>query len=249
MHNATTKQRLSALRRRLGIFSGAPRWVRERRERLGRLHATIADALGLGRPMLAGAASETPTPVFAMPAVSSPPTRADEPSSSRWVTDGMVLAPAPDSSQATTEVVSPPATTEVLSAADVARTLEIAMPEGTEGASPGARIAVIAAVVVAAVAGLVFALMPGVPSPAQVERPLATENPVLAPVRPARPALAETPPAPAAVRVRRGDTLWALAAKHLGDPARWPRLHEANRDRIRDPDLIYPGQRLEVPAR
>ncbi|HEY6003396.1 MAG TPA: LysM peptidoglycan-binding domain-containing protein, partial [Anaeromyxobacter sp.] len=60
-------------------------------------------------------------------------------------------------------------------------------------------------------------------------------------------------PAPAAaaspVVVRRGDTLWALSASHLGDPLRWPRLHQANRDRIRDPDLIYPGQRLDLPAR
>lgn len=57
------------------------------------------------------------------------------------------------------------------------------------------------------------------------------------------------------VVVRRGDTLWALAAAHLGRSAddastaravdRW---HAANADVIgSDPDLIHPGQRLTPP--
>jgi nucleoid-associated protein YgaU len=56
------------------------------------------------------------------------------------------------------------------------------------------------------------------------------------------------PPA-GTVEVRRGDTLWHLSAAHLGDPLRWPELHRANRAIIRDPDLIYPGQALQVPGR
>jgi nucleoid-associated protein YgaU len=55
--------------------------------------------------------------------------------------------------------------------------------------------------------------------------------------------------APAAVTVREGDSHWRLSGRAdiYGDPRRWPRLYEANRDRIRDADLIYPGQELRVP--
>lgn len=46
--------------------------------------------------------------------------------------------------------------------------------------------------------------------------------------------------------VRRGDNLWAIAARRnvLGDPFKWPLLFRLNRDEIRDPDLIYPRQDL-----
>ncbi|MFW5474626.1 LysM peptidoglycan-binding domain-containing protein [Knoellia sp. CPCC 206450] len=58
-----------------------------------------------------------------------------------------------------------------------------------------------------------------------------------------------------AVVVHRGDTLWSIAAAHLGPDAddaevarAWPRWFEANRDVIgHDPDLLLPGQVLRVP--
>ena len=58
------------------------------------------------------------------------------------------------------------------------------------------------------------------------------------------------------VVVRRGDTLWDIAARHLGPGAttagiahEWPRWHAANRELIGpDPDRIQPGQRLVPPA-
>jgi hypothetical protein len=57
------------------------------------------------------------------------------------------------------------------------------------------------------------------------------------------------------VVVRRGDTLWAIAARHLGAGAsaaqvarEWPRWYAANRTVIGpDPDRLAPGQRLEPP--
>lgn len=50
------------------------------------------------------------------------------------------------------------------------------------------------------------------------------------------------------VDVRRGDTLWGLASQRLGDPNRWPAIHEVNMDRVANPHWIYPGQRLRMPG-
>lgn len=51
------------------------------------------------------------------------------------------------------------------------------------------------------------------------------------------------------ITVRPGDTLWDLAARHLGDPGRWSELYAANRVAIgADPDLIRPAQRLHLPT-
>jgi nucleoid-associated protein YgaU len=47
--------------------------------------------------------------------------------------------------------------------------------------------------------------------------------------------------------VRPGDYLSKIARDELGNGDRWPELYEANRDRIADPDLIRPGQKLDLP--
>jgi nucleoid-associated protein YgaU len=47
--------------------------------------------------------------------------------------------------------------------------------------------------------------------------------------------------------VRRGESLAAIAKQELGDVALWPALYRANRDRIKDPERIYPGQELTIP--
>jgi nucleoid-associated protein YgaU len=47
--------------------------------------------------------------------------------------------------------------------------------------------------------------------------------------------------------VRPGESLWAISAASFGEGRRWPRLYAANRSRIRDPNLIYPGQELSIP--
>ena len=53
---------------------------------------------------------------------------------------------------------------------------------------------------------------------------------------------------PMTVTVESGDSLWHLAEQHLGDPERWPELHDANRDRITDPDEIDTGWVLTLPG-
>ncbi len=60
---------------------------------------------------------------------------------------------------------------------------------------------------------------------------------------------------PGEVVVRRGDTLWSIAARHLGEgatdaevAAAWPRWYAANRAVVGpDPDLLRPGQVLHAP--
>ncbi|WP_425078488.1 LysM peptidoglycan-binding domain-containing protein [Ruegeria denitrificans] len=54
-------------------------------------------------------------------------------------------------------------------------------------------------------------------------------------------------PAIRSVTVQRGDTLWAISRDRFGDGILYVRLFEANRDLIRDPDLIYPGQVFTIP--
>ena len=45
-----------------------------------------------------------------------------------------------------------------------------------------------------------------------------------------------------------GDSLSKIAKREYGDAQQWHRIYEANRDIIKDPDLIYPGQQLKVPG-
>ena len=44
-----------------------------------------------------------------------------------------------------------------------------------------------------------------------------------------------------------GDSLSRIAKREYGDGSKWPRIYEANRSIIKDPDLIYPGQELRIP--
>jgi len=50
--------------------------------------------------------------------------------------------------------------------------------------------------------------------------------------------------------VERGDHLWGISGKDsvYGDPYQWPLIYRANSDKIKDADLIYPGQELDVDA-
>ena len=56
------------------------------------------------------------------------------------------------------------------------------------------------------------------------------------------------PPAARLFVVRRGDTLWDIAASELGDATRWSEIVLLNRDKIDDPRLIHPGDLLTLPS-
>jgi len=48
--------------------------------------------------------------------------------------------------------------------------------------------------------------------------------------------------------VERGDNLWDISGKSsiYGDSYQWPLIYKANRDQIKDADLIYPNQVLDI---
>jgi nucleoid-associated protein YgaU len=50
-------------------------------------------------------------------------------------------------------------------------------------------------------------------------------------------------------RVLRGDYLWKISGKReiFDDPFKWMRIYSANRDEIKNPDLIHPEQMLRIP--
>jgi nucleoid-associated protein YgaU len=47
--------------------------------------------------------------------------------------------------------------------------------------------------------------------------------------------------------VQSGDTLSKIAQKYYGDPALYDKIFQANRDVLKDPNKIFPGQKLKIP--
>lgn len=56
---------------------------------------------------------------------------------------------------------------------------------------------------------------------------------------------AKNPAAPGVYTVQKGDTLWAIAKRYLGDGSRYGELASLNG--VKNPNLIFPGQRLRLP--
>lgn len=65
----------------------------------------------------------------------------------------------------------------------------------------------------------------------------------------AAPLAAQDEPQPAQVHVvRPGETLWDIARACLADPFLWPEIFRLNTATVEDPALIYPSERLVLPA-
>lgn len=60
----------------------------------------------------------------------------------------------------------------------------------------------------------------------------------------------ESPPASPEVQyytVVKGDTLSAIAKQFYGNAMKYPKIFEANLEVVKDPDLIYPSQKIRIP--
>jgi len=55
--------------------------------------------------------------------------------------------------------------------------------------------------------------------------------------------------APRIYTVVAGDSLSKIAKKLQGDAKRWPEIHNLNKDSIKNPDLIRPGQVFKIPEK
>lgn len=47
--------------------------------------------------------------------------------------------------------------------------------------------------------------------------------------------------------IKKGDTLWEISKKYLGNGKRYSEIYELNRDVLKSPSLIYPGQVIKLP--
>ena len=143
--------------------------------------------------------------------------------------------------EALADAVAPTAPAEVMVANEVTAA-ELAIAEETAAET--------AEVTAPGVEPAALALATGTeatPEPATAEQTnlAATAPATSAPVADPAP---EASAAPITVTVQPGFTLWAIAKQNFGSGVMYVLVFEANKDKIKDPDLIYPGQVLSVPA-
>jgi len=136
-------------------------------------------------------------------------------------------------------------------------------PKGKKGISVGISVVVLA-VIVSAGALYMLAKKPS-PTPVDVEEKVVVttlpSGEVKQPVEPVEETVVEIEPVeqehvtpePVEIKntyvVKEGDYLWMIAGKSdvYGNSFKWVELYRANMDKIKNPHLIYPGQKLTVP--
>jgi nucleoid-associated protein YgaU len=80
------------------------------------------------------------------------------------------------------------------------------------------------------------------------EEPVKAKQPVTAPKPAAKPEAAK--PYTASKReyvIKSGDSLSKIAKEFYGNAGDWKKILEANKDTIKNPDLIHPGQKIIIP--
>jgi nucleoid-associated protein YgaU len=91
------------------------------------------------------------------------------------------------------------------------------------------------------------------PAPSTTKEKVATAKPA-APAPEKAKASAEAKTAPAQTSkgeeytVVGGDTLSRLAGKYYGDALKWPKIYEANKQSVKNPNYIYIGQKIMIPG-
>ncbi len=82
------------------------------------------------------------------------------------------------------------------------------------------------------------------PTPEPAPEPVPEPTPEPAP----EPAPAPAPTAETEYTVVKGDSLWKISDKFYQEPRKWRKIFNANTDKIKDPNRIYPDQILTIPA-
>lgn len=73
-----------------------------------------------------------------------------------------------------------------------------------------------------------------------------TNQPAPSPMAPVAEEVEE--PAVQTYEIQSGDSLSKIAKKFYGQANDWNKIYEANKDVIKDPNMIYPGQKIVIPA-
>ncbi len=133
------------------------------------------------------------------------------------------------------------------------RETQDALAAATQTPDPAVEVAV-AAPAPATVAAASVPVPVAIPAAIPLADASATENPQDAATTDAEPApvaVATVAPEPASavsITVQPGFTLWGIASKQFGDGVMYVQVYQANKDKIRDPNLIYPGQVFVIPT-
>ncbi len=138
--------------------------------------------------------------------------------------------PAPIAQPAPAPVVA--AAPAVVTTAPVA-----AAPQTTTAAAPA---------VVAKVPEAVVTAQPAPPTPVVSAPGVVAQPPAL--VATAQPATVSTAPQPTRIVIQPGNNLWRLSRELYGYGRKYTVIYEANKDQIRNPRLIFPGQILTAPV-
>lgn len=62
-----------------------------------------------------------------------------------------------------------------------------------------------------------------------------------------QPAAEKAVPAPRSYTIKSGDSLSKIAKQFYGNAQDWQKIYQANKDKIKNPDLIHPGQTIIIP--
>ena len=132
-------------------------------------------------------------------------------------------------------------------------------PEEEETTSFFKRWMAVAAVVLIALIGLAWWLIPSSEPPEQLagqtaDQQLTQVSPQGTETQDTASALVAKEPVPepgAPIRtihtVVEGQSLWRISRRHYANPLLWPEIFKANDDQIDDPDLIFPNQEFKIP--
>ena len=221
---------------------------------------TIEALMAAAAPPVAPMADEVAGVVVAVPALDAKPEDTPlAPAQTEAVEAPVSAAPAaePAAVAAETEIATAGPTADAVPLADVTTKAETAAPAvAVETPPPSDQIIETPAVVAETPVPAENQSTPvatAEPAPATdatktapaevVAQPESTDQPVVA---------AEPAPDPApvlvTVTVQPGFTLWRIAKEQFGEGIMYVQVYEANKAKIRDPDLIYPGQVFTLPG-